>query len=77
MKDKTSDFFKVRAYGRTELALMYSPNITPQAAYYKLMRWIRRSPELSRRFLKEGKPSRTRFFTPQEVSFIVEILGEP
>ncbi len=77
MKDKNCDFFKVRVYGRTELAQMYSPNITAQAAYYKLMRWIRLSPELSQRFIKNGKPSRTRFFTPEEVRFIVGILGEP
>ncbi len=77
MKDKNCDFFKVRAYGRTELALMYSPNITPQAAYQKLIRWIRYSPELSKRFLKDGKPARTRYFTPEEVRFIVGILGEP
>lgn len=77
MKDKDTEEFKVRAYGRTELAQMYSPYIAPQSAYTKLVRWIRMSPELSKLFVKNGKLQNKRSFTPREVKQIVEILGEP
>lgn len=69
--------FKVRAYGRTELAQMYCPNLQPESAFRKLCRWISLEPELSRRLLKNGKMPPVRSFTPAEVKLIVERLGEP
>ena len=56
--------FKVRAYGRTELAQMYCPNLQPESAFRKLCRWISLEPELSRRLLKNGKMPPVRSFTP-------------
>ena len=32
--------FKIRTYGRTELAQLYSPGLCPQAAFRKLNQWI-------------------------------------
>ena len=65
--------FKVRAYGRTELAQMYCPNLQPESAFRKLCRWISLEPELSRRLLKNGKMPPVRSFTPAEVKLIVPI----
>ena len=49
MKNNEAMNFKVRAYGRTELAQMYCPNLQPESAFRKLCRWISLEPELSRR----------------------------
>ena len=32
--------FKIRAYGRMELAQLYSPQLTDIAAYRKMKKWI-------------------------------------
>ena len=77
MKNNEAMNFKVRAYGRTELAQMYCPNLQPESAFRKLCRWISLEPELSRRLLKNGKMPPVRSFTPAEVKLIVERLGEP
>lgn len=68
--------FKIRAYGRTELAMTYCPELTPDSAYRKLRQWISRSPGLADRLrlLGDGK---ARTWTPAEVREIVGALGEP
>ena len=70
------DCFTICAYGRTELAQLYSPNILPQSACRKLMRWIKRCPGLWERLDAMGAWD-SRDFTPAAVCVIVEALGEP
>ena len=41
--------FKIRAYGRMELAQLYSPELTGIAAYRKMNKWIVRCPGLQER----------------------------
>ena len=41
--------FVIRAYGRTELAQCYFPNLSPQSAYRKLESWIDYHPTLRER----------------------------
>lgn len=78
MKTQNNDGFAVRSYGRTELAREYCPQLTSGAAYRQLMRWIRLSPELSQALLSpDGKPEKTRTFTPSQVRLITYYLGEP
>lgn len=43
--------FKIRAYGRMELAQLYSPELTGIAAYRKMNKWIVRCPGLQERLL--------------------------
>ena len=78
MKNREKDEFKVRTYGRTELALLYSPELNPESAFRRLKRWIIRSPQLSEQLVHQGKLcSSSRTFTPAQVRLIVEMLGEP
>ena len=77
MKNYQENEFKVRTYGRTELARIYNPTLKPESAYRRLLKWISISPELSKQLLKDGKPLKYRTFTPYEVRLIVEYLGEP
>lgn len=69
--------FTIRSYGRTELALLYSPQISPDAAWRKLHRWIDRYPGLTDRLRALGYDGHTRSFTSQQVRAIVDALGEP
>ncbi len=69
--------FKIRLYGRTELALAYSPDLTPQAAFRRLTRWIEIKPGLTEALVATGLQAHTRVYTPAQVRLIVEALGEP
>lgn len=69
--------FKVRAYGRTELAQLYSPYISSRAAHIKFKKWINRYPGLTEQLRKIGFKETSHQFTPAQVRLIVESLGEP
>ena len=69
--------FSLRAYGRTELAQAYCPQLSPGAAWQKLSTWINLYPGLSERLKAIGYSPRQRVFTPRQVAMIVEALGEP
>ena len=69
--------FKIRAYGRMELAQLYSPQLTDIAAYRKMKKWISLCPGLLQRLYDLGYESKRRSFTPLEVRVIVDALGEP
>ena len=64
--------FKIRTYGRTELAQLYCPTVCSQSAYRKLMGWFSINPQLS--YLCQQKQ---RSFNPAQVALIVSVIGEP
>ena len=51
--EKQTDF-RIRSYGRTELAQLYNPCLTPKAAYRKLVGWIDHYPGLAVRLAELG-----------------------
>ena len=58
----------IRAFGRSELAQQYFPQISPMSAWRKFREWLVLNPS----------PSVTRrTFTPAEVQLIYTELGEP
>ena len=67
----------IRTYGRTELAIRYSPTLTPDAAWKKLKRWINLNHDLTQELAQLGYTSHQRSFTPKMVSRIYYYLGEP
>lgn len=70
--------FKVKAYGKSELALLYFPDASSaHTAVNHLMSWIRRNPQLKEQLVGMGYRKSAKFFTPKEVKLIVEYLGEP
>jgi len=70
--------FKIRTYGRTELARLYDPYITPEGAWKKLREWIAHHPTLPERLQQLGyDANKQRIFTPAQVQAIVEVIGEP
>lgn len=64
--------FKIKSYGRTELAQLYAPDLTSDAACRKLKRWIKGNPQLRHLWRQD-----VRSFLPSEVALIVNVLGEP
>ena len=70
--------FEIREYGRTELAQMYSPDISPESAWKKLKGWMAFHPILPMVLASLGyRGDRQRSFTPAQVKAIAEALGEP
>lgn len=69
--------FRIKEYGRMELAMKYSPGIAPESAWRKLKRWIYLCPGLTARLRDKGYDGHSRSFTPAQVRIIVEALGEP
>ena len=69
--------FRIKEYGRTELARLYCPNIEPESAWKKFRKWIALYPGLEARLTEIGYSDRNRGFTPSQVRLIVEALGEP
>ena len=70
--------FKVRAYGKSELAWLYFPTAnSAHTAVNHLMAWVRRNPDLVNGLHKLGYRKSAKCFTPKEVALIIEYLGEP
>ena len=67
----------MKEYGRTELAQRYCPQLTPDAAWRKLKRWINLNTELTAQLRELGYTPSQRSFTPKMVSCIFYYLGEP
>ena len=68
---------ETRTFGRTELAQLYSPDLTAEAAWKKLKRWIALNGDLTARLTELGYTPSQRSFTPKMVASIFHYLGEP
>ena len=55
--------FKIRTFGRTELAQLYCPELCPQAAFRKLNQWIDLYPNLREELLASGLSPKSRTYT--------------
>lgn len=72
----TRTTFEIRFYGRTELAQLYSPNVTLATAWRRLKECIVNHPTLLADLRTTGYHSQ-RIFTPAQVQLIIEAIGEP
>ena len=64
-------------FNKTELALAYFPNSSPESARRALLRWFAYNPPLMHRLLELGYNKLQHYFTPAQVDAIYEFLGEP
>ena len=69
MKDER---FKIRFYGKSELAMLYFPKHDKRAALKLLRAYLKASPELRHLLHVRGC-----YYTPKQVDKIVKIVGEP
>lgn len=78
MNNKNNTEFKVRAYSKKELALMYFPTAgSPHTAVNHLMAWVRRCTPLWEALQQMGYQRTAKYLTSREVAKIIEYLGEP
>ena len=64
--------FMIRSYGKSELAMLYFPNLTKQSAMKKMRHWLEINPRLRHLINKNARD-----YTPQQVRKIVGEVGEP
>ncbi|KAA6341441.1 hypothetical protein EZS27_010751 [termite gut metagenome] len=74
--DSTEEF-RIRSYGKGELALMYFPGKTPKVAGKSFKKFVDEHPGLRESLAKTGLKPLSRTYTPAQVRLIVEALGEP
>ncbi len=68
---------EIRPYGKSELALLYQPQSTPETAVKTLKRWINGCPMLLDELRSLRYQPRRHTFLSMEVEAIVKHLGEP
>lgn len=74
----TETTFKIRSYGKSELALLYFPDSeTAAGALSNLNSWIRGNRQLRDALRQCAMPPKSKFFTPKEVALITHYLGPP
>lgn len=76
-EEKREVAFPIRGYGKSELALFYSPKSSEKSAVRRLKRWITKSPGLELALQDTGASPTDKYYTPAQVRLIVEALGEP
>ena len=69
--------FRIHAYSKEELAMLYNPTYCISNAIYTLAAWIRHNKALKGELEKVGYYKYRRTFTPLEVKVLVKYLGEP
>lgn len=70
--------FKIKTYGKSELALLYFPNAQSKTgALQNLHYWISSNEKLVRELSSCGTRAKAKYYTPREVMLIVAHLGEP
>jgi hypothetical protein len=67
----------IRTYRKEELAQMYSPGSSPEAAQRKLRRWIAGCKDLTEALRSLHLSPSKLTFRPQEVFCMFQYLGEP
>ncbi|KAA6349752.1 hypothetical protein EZS27_002843 [termite gut metagenome] len=72
-----TESFHIRSYGKGELALMYFPDRTPKTASKSFKKFVDEHPGLLEKLAKTGLKPLSRTYTPAQVKFIIEALGEP
>lgn len=72
-----TELFKVRCYGKSELAHLYFPLLDKKMALKKLTRWIKKCTLLRRELETEDYQPLQKTYTAREVRLIVRHLGEP
>lgn len=76
-KEPEEENFPIRMYRKQELAMLYFPDCSKEAASKNLRRWIKRCTPLTEELNKNGYHKQHNFFLKHEVALIVAYLGEP
>ena len=69
---RENEEFKIRAYGKSELAMLYFPGDSKESALRKFRFWLK----VNKRLRKFITPKR-KYYSPKQVRVIIDELGEP
>lgn len=69
--------FKIRAYSKTELGMLYAPNRAKHNAWRVVNNWIDHCVPLAQELKNSGLSLNARILSPRQVQIIVNYLGEP
>ena len=69
--------FRPRTYKKNELAMMYFPDVSKDAASRNFRRWIRQCPDMQKELRAIGYDKNRQYLLKAEVEVIVKYLGEP
>lgn len=69
--------FKIRPYLKTELAQMYLPYLSPEAALRKMQKWIRNNPALHEELYSGREGKNEQAFSKRQVEIVVKYLDPP
>ena len=69
--------FRLRTYKKNELAMMYFPDVSKDAASRNFRRWIRQCPDMQKELRTIGYDKNRQYLLKAEVEVIVKYLGEP
>ena len=69
--------FKIRAMGKTELAMYYNSHLSASGALQTLRRWINYNPSLVQELEEVGYNKYSHTYRPIDVHIIVKYLGTP
>ena len=75
--ETTEKKFRIKSYGKSELASLYMPEISPKSAASELRKWIGKSPGLTEALSATGLRTKDKRYTPAQAELIVEAIGEP
>ena len=74
----TKEKFMIRAYGKSEFALLMFPTIDdPKVAQAKLLRWIKKDRQFHQSLVGMGLSSHDKDYSPEQVRAMVEKFGAP
>ena len=68
---------KIKAYTKSEFAMLYFPDCDPHVARVRMSSWIRRCTELQKRIEACRSSKFAKYYTAKEVALILEYLGSP
>lgn len=69
--------FEIKAYLKSDLARLYFPCFSSEAAMRKLRRWINFNGELSRRLNDGPEGKNDRLYSKRQVTLLVHFLDVP
>ena len=75
--ERQEDSFTLRSYRKQELAMLYFPDVTKEAASKNLRRWITQCSALYQELISIGYDKYRKYYLRNEVRLIVRYLGEP
>ena len=69
--------FEIKAYLKSDLALLYFPCLSSEAALRKLRRWINFNPSMHRELYDGPEGKNDQIFSRRQVAILVRYLDAP